>query len=80
MTENICWSESETGYIRIKRKEINSYITDDLLTATQTWRRIKRYGWPQGKGYLVEPRGLFGIVELFDREKENYLAWKKENG
>lgn len=80
MTENICWSESETGYIRIKRKEINSYITDDLLTATQTWRRIKRYGWPQGKGYLAEPRGLFSVVELFDREKENYLAWKKENG
>ena len=78
--ENICWPESETGYIRIKRKEIKSYITDELCQAVQTWRHIKQYGWPQGKGYLAEPRAVLSIVELFDREKTEYLAWMKNNG
>lgn len=80
MTENICWPESETGYIRIKRGEIKSYITDGLLSLVALWQRIKRYGWPQGKGYLAEPRFVLSIVELFDSEKSNFLEWKKRNG
>ncbi len=80
MQERICWPESETGYIRIKRKEIKNYITDEFFTLVQTYKRIKQYGWPQGKGYLAEPRTLFAVVELFDREKAKYLAWMKNNG
>ena len=78
MTETICWPESETGYRRIKRKEITSYITDDLLDAVELWRRIKSYGWPQGKGYLAEPRAIFSVVALFDAEKANFAAWERE--
>ena len=43
MAEQVCWPESETGYIRIKRKEIESYITDDFLKAFQSYKRIKQY-------------------------------------
>ena len=78
MAEQICWPESETGYIRIKRREIESYITNDFLKAFQAYKRVKQYGWPQGKGYLAEPRTLFSIVELFDSEKSNYSEWEKE--
>lgn len=78
MQETICWPESETGYIRIKRKEIKNYITDEFLTLVQTYNRIKKYGWPQGKGYLAEPRALFAVVELFDSEKSNRQRQEKE--
>lgn len=79
MQELICWPESETGYIRIKRKDFNRYITEEFLTAIGTWRRIKNYGWPQGRGYLAEPRTVLEMVELFDREKANYSAWKERS-
>lgn len=78
MQEIICWPESETGYIRIKRKEIQAYITDELIQAVALWRRVKQYGWPQGKGYLAEPRAVFEVVELFDAAKNSYNAWEKE--
>lgn len=80
MQETICWPENKTGYRRIKRRDIQSYITDDFLTVFQTYGRIKNYGWPQGCGYLAEPRAVFDIVELFDREKAAYLKWKKDDG
>jgi ubiquinone biosynthesis protein COQ9 len=81
MSESICWPENETGYMRIKRKDLSNYITEELTSLIQMWHRITAYGWPQGKGYLAEPEGVREIVELFDREKANYLLWEKaQNG
>lgn len=65
--------------MRIKRKEIKSYITESLIQAVGIWRRVKNYGWPQGKGYLAEPQAVVAIVELFDTEKANFAAWEKKN-
>ena len=68
--ETITWPEQkETGYIRIKRTDIQNFMTQDLYSAISTYNRIKQYGWPQGKGYLDEPVLVFEIVELFDAEK-----------
>lgn len=41
------------------------------------WKRIKKYGWPQGRGYLCEPRKVFEIVELFDNENDSFIAFQK---
>ena len=76
--ESFPWPESENGYIRIKRKDFEKYITDDLYEYIQMWHRICSYGWPQGKGYLAEPESVRVIVELFDQEKANFLAWEKQ--
>lgn len=78
--ECIPWPESETGYIRIKRKEISSYITRELTAYIQMWHRVKAYGWPQGRGYLAEPEAVRLIVELFDQEKNNFSSWESNNG
>lgn len=78
MQEQIAWPEQkETGYIRIRRKDIPQYMTNDLFAAVDLWRKIKDYGWPQGRGYLSEPRALMKLVQLFDTEKANYYAFKK---
>lgn len=67
--------------MKLKRKEFSSYITDELSSLVQMWHRISAYGWPQGKGYLAEPEAVREVVELFDREKANFLAWeKRKNG
>lgn len=63
--------------MKLKRKEFSSYITDELSSLVQMWHRISAYGWPQGKGYLAEPEAVREVVELFDREKANFLAWEK---
>ncbi|MCQ2585624.1 MAG: hypothetical protein MJ185_08530 [Treponema sp.] len=55
-------------------------MTEELLSLIQMWHRIKKYGWPQNKGYLAEPQAVRVIVELFDGEKETFLAWEKNNG
>ncbi|MDE5899169.1 MAG: hypothetical protein K2H09_07920 [Treponemataceae bacterium] len=44
------------------------------------WLRIKRYGWPQGRGYLAEPEAVRMIVQLFDREQEAFRQWEKRHG
>lgn len=77
--ENIPWPESPTGYIRIQRKDFSDYITEELLSYLQMWHRIKQYGWPQNRGYLAEPETVRLVVELFDAEKETFLAWKEKN-
>lgn len=41
------------------------------------WRRVKDYGWPQGKGYLSEPEAVRAVVELLDAERSSYLAWER---
>lgn len=66
--------------MKLKRKEFSSYITDELSSLVQMWHRICAYGWPQGKGYLAEPEAVREVVELFDREKANFLVWEKRNG
>lgn len=66
--------------MKLKRKEFSKYITDELSSLVQMWHRICAYGWPQGKGYLAEPEAVREVVELFDREKANFLAWEKRNG
>ncbi len=79
MTERIAWPEQkDTGYIRIKRKDIHTYMTDDLFRAVELYARIKRYGWPQGRGYLAEPRAVFSLVTLFDGEKDNYQSFTRK--
>ena len=80
MKETLCWPENETGYIRIQRKDFSKYITEELTSLIQMWHRICAYGWPQGKGYLAEPDAVRTVVELFDREKANYLSWERANG
>lgn len=80
MKEKIPFPESENGYILVRRKDFSNYITDELLSLIEMWHRIKAYGWPQGKGYLAEPEAVRVIVELFDAEKANFLAWEKNNG
>lgn len=80
MKEKIPFPESENGYILVRRKDFSKYITDELLSLIEMWHRIKAYGWPQGKGYLTEPEAVRVIVELFDTEKANYLAWEENNG
>lgn len=77
MKEEIPWPESETGYIRIPRKEIRNYITEELLSLTAMWHRISRYGWPHGGGYLAEPSAVRIVVELFDAEKSTYMQWER---
>lgn len=76
--ETIPWPESDTGYIRVRRGDFGKYITDDLAAAVRTWRKIKRYGWPQGKGYLSEPAAVVEIVELFDAESENFRMFREK--
>ena len=66
--------------MKLKRKEFSKYITDELSSLVQMWHRICAYGWPQGKGYLAEPEAVREVVELFDREKANYLSWENRNG
>lgn len=76
--ETIPWPESETGYIRIKRGNFKKYVTEELGALFQIWRRVKAYGWPQGKGWLAEPEAVRVAVELLDAERETWLAWEKE--
>ena len=78
MSEKIAWPESETGYIRIKRKDIASYMTQEFFTLVDTYSRIKQYGWPQGKGYLAEARMLLELVTLFDDEKAHFKAFAEK--
>ncbi|MBR5965351.1 MAG: hypothetical protein IK015_04485 [Treponema sp.] len=52
-------------------------MTEELAAAMRIWRRVKDYGWPQGKGYLSEPEAVRAVVELLDAERSSYLAWER---
>ena len=77
MYERIPWPEEQSGFIPIKREEFQNYITEELCQYFLMWKRIKKYGWPQGRGYLCEPRKVFEIVELFDNENDSFIAFQK---
>lgn len=79
MSETIPWPENkETGYTRIRRKDIPSYINNDLSLAVAAYNRTKQYGWPQGRGYLAEPRAFFELIQLFDAEKCCHADYKNK--
>ena len=82
MKETIPWPEqTDTGYIRLQRKEFKNYITDELSSLIEMWHRIKAYGWPQGKGYLAEPSAVVAVVRLFDTESQTFRGWEnRKNG
>ena len=80
MFERIPCPEEQSGFLPIKRNEFKNYITEELSQYVLMWRRIKRHGWPQGGGYLREPRKVVEIVELFDNENDAFVMFRKNQG
>lgn len=49
---------------------MQGYLTPEFYSAYGLWAKVKRYGWPHGPAWILEPAALVELVELFDSEAE----------
>jgi hypothetical protein len=59
---------------KVRRGEIAGYLNAEFWTAFRIWKYYRRFGLPNGAGWINEPASTIEIIDLFEDEREAHEA------
>jgi hypothetical protein len=58
----------------ILKKDIPGYFTEFFWSAVKVWKMFRKFGPPNGSGYMNEPADNVKIYEMFEAIHEQHEA------
>ena len=66
------WCNNADGWRWVRRGDILGYFDETFYTAMRLWVNWKRFGLPNGGGWLNEPEVVLRVITVVDEERSLY--------